>query len=65
MDVIGVTQDDGGGFRIHAGDGRYWDEKQAPILGTGFVKGGGAQQVAEHWEWDEDDLPAGWNPCRT
>ena len=54
VDVIGVTQNEGGGFRIHAGDGRYWDEKQAPILGTGFVKGGGAQQIPELWAWDDD-----------
>ncbi len=54
VDVIGVTRNDGGGFRIHAGDGRHWDEKQAPILGTGFLKGGGARQVAGLWNWDED-----------
>ncbi|HEY0295216.1 MAG TPA: NAD(P)/FAD-dependent oxidoreductase, partial [Bordetella sp.] len=54
VDVIGITQNAGGGFRIHAGDGRYWDEKQAPILGTGFLQGGGAQQIAELWDWDED-----------
>lgn len=54
VDVIGVTQNEGGGFRIHAGDGRYWDEKRAPILGTGFVKGGGAQQISELWAWDDD-----------
>lgn len=54
VDVIGVTQNEGGGFRIHAGDGRYWDEKQAPILGTGFLKGGGAQQIAALWDWDDD-----------
>ncbi|KGD86692.1 thioredoxin reductase [Achromobacter sp. RTa] len=54
VDVVGLTRHEGGGFRIHAGDGRYWDEKQAPILGTGFLKGGGARQIAELWEWDDD-----------
>jgi len=54
VDVIGVTRDPAGGFRIHAGDGRYWDEEQPPILGTGFVKGGGARQIAELWDWDAD-----------
>ncbi|PRE45439.1 NAD(P)/FAD-dependent oxidoreductase [Burkholderia multivorans] len=54
VDVIAVTQNEGGGFRIHAGDGRYWDERQAPILGTGFVKGGGVQQIAHLWAWDDD-----------
>lgn len=54
VDVIGVTRHDKGGFRIHAGDGRYWDERQAPILGTGFAKGGGARQIAGLWAWDDD-----------
>ncbi|OZI31115.1 thioredoxin reductase [Bordetella genomosp. 10] len=54
VDVIAVTQNEAGGYRIHAGDGRYWDEKQAPILGTGFQKGGGARQIAELWAWDDD-----------
>lgn len=54
VDVIGLTRDAAGGFRIHAGDGRYWDEKAAPILGTGFLKGGGARQIAELWDWDAD-----------
>jgi cation diffusion facilitator CzcD-associated flavoprotein CzcO len=54
VDVIGLTRNAAGGFRIHAGDGRYWDEKAAPILGTGFLKGGGARQIAELWDWDED-----------
>jgi len=54
VEVIGVTRNNNDGFRVHAGDGRYWDEKQPPILGTGFVKGGGAQQIAPLWGWDED-----------
>jgi len=53
VDVIAVTQHDTGGFRIHAGDGRFWDDAHAPILATGFVPGGGAQQIAELWDWDE------------
>lgn len=43
----------GPGFRIIAKDGRHWDSATAPILGTGFLKGGGARQIAECWEWNE------------
>ncbi len=51
VDVVKVTQPAQGGFRIHAADGRYWDEEQPPILGTGFLKGGGARQIADLWAW--------------
>ncbi|MBK5011943.1 NAD(P)-binding domain-containing protein [Pseudomonas sp. S60] len=53
VDVVEVSCDNQGGVRVHAGDGRYWDSQTPPILGTGFVKGGGARQIAEHWSWDE------------
>ncbi|MBM5585454.1 NAD(P)-binding domain-containing protein [Burkholderia pseudomallei] len=53
-DVIEVTLDTAGGYRIHASDGRYWDAAQAPILGTGFLKGGGARQIADLWEWNDE-----------
>ena len=53
-DVVEVTYEVDRGFRIHVADGRCWDVKQAPILGTGFLKGGGAQQIKELWMWDED-----------
>lgn len=54
VDVVEVTMDAGGGYRVHAADGRFWDVDQPPILGTGFLKGGGARQIAELWDWDED-----------
>lgn len=53
--VVEVTREVGGGFRIHSADGRYWDVKQAPILGTGFLKGGGARQIKDLWLWDDED----------
>lgn len=57
VDVLAVTQEAGGQYRIHAADGRYWDEPQPPILGTGFLKGGGARQIAELWAWDDEGRP--------
>lgn len=53
-DVVEVTLDSAGGYRIHAADGRHWEEAQPPILGTGFLKGGGAQQIADLWEWNDE-----------
>ncbi len=53
-DVVAVLQKAGGGFRIHAADGRHWDTKSPPILGTGFLKGGGARQIADLWEWNDE-----------
>jgi len=46
------------GFRIHAADGRQWEAARPPILGTGFVGGGGARQIAGLWAWsDADEVP--------
>lgn len=53
-DVVEVTVDTEGSYRIHAADGRHWDELQAPILGTGFLKGGGARQIADLWDWNDE-----------
>lgn len=53
-DVIEVTTDADGGFRIHAADGRHWDSAVPPVLGTGFLKGGGARQIAELWDWNDE-----------
>jgi len=53
VDVMAVTAGERGGWRIHAADGRHWDDAQPPILGTGFLKGGGAQQIADLWGWDD------------
>lgn len=52
-DVVEVSADADGGARIHAADGRYWDSLTPPILGTGFLKGGGATQITDFWSWDE------------
>ncbi len=54
-DVVEVTQEGDHSFRVHAADGRHWDVQQAPILGTGFLKGGGARQIKELWLWDDED----------
>lgn len=51
-DVVEVSVDADGGARIHAADGRYWDSQTPPVLGTGFLKGGGATQIAELWAWN-------------
>lgn len=53
VNVVEVADLDGG-YRIHGKDGRHWDTSEPPILGTGFVKGGGAQQIKDLWMWDED-----------
>ncbi|AFJ01933.1 Thioredoxin reductase [Methylophaga frappieri] len=41
-------------FHVHAEDGRSWSINHAPILATGFLSGGGAQQIASLWAWDND-----------
>ena len=53
-DVVEVTHDANRGFRVHTADGRYWDEMQPPILGTGFLKGGAARQIEELWMWNDE-----------
>ncbi|WP_251863532.1 NAD(P)/FAD-dependent oxidoreductase [Achromobacter sp. Marseille-Q4962] len=53
VDVMAVTRASAGGYRVHAGDGRFWDTAQPPVLGTGFIGGGGARQIADLWEWDD------------
>ncbi len=52
--VIEVTQNADHSFRVHTADGRHWDVEQQPILGTGFLKGGGARQIKDLWMWDDD-----------
>ncbi len=52
--VVEITREVDSGFRIHTADGRHWDAKQAPILGTGFLKGGGARQIKDLWMWDDE-----------
>lgn len=53
-DVAEVSHHAGGGYCIHAADGRHWEASQPPILGNGFLNGGGATQIAELWDWHED-----------
>ncbi len=55
VNVVEVTQNDDGDFRVYAADGQYWDTAVEPILGTGFLKGGGARQIKDLWMWDYDD----------
>jgi len=52
-EVTEVSDAEAGGFRIHAADGRCWDSEHRPVLGTGFVSGGGAHQVESLWDWDD------------
>ena len=54
VNVVEVTNESNDIFRVHAKDGRHWDVKQAPILGTGFIKGGGAGQIRDLWDWNEE-----------
>ncbi|MDO4637911.1 MAG: NAD(P)-binding domain-containing protein [Lautropia sp.] len=51
----GVVTEDIFKYRIYAADGRSWVCERPPILGTGFLSGGGARQIAELWDWNEDD----------
>ena len=51
-DIVEVVANAESGFSIHAADGRQWACEQPPILGTGFLSGGGATQINELWEWD-------------
>ncbi len=53
-DVVKITDNNESDIIVHAADGRSWTAKQSPILGTGFVKGGGAVQIADLWTWDND-----------
>lgn len=53
-DVVEVSQTDAGGYCINAADGRHWECDNRPVLGTGFISGGGARQIEDLWEWDDD-----------
>ncbi|WP_269321318.1 NAD(P)-binding domain-containing protein [Halomonas sp. BC04] len=54
VDVVSVSRSEHGGFRIRAADDRRWDVAEPPILGTGFLKGGGANQIAHLWDWSDE-----------
>ncbi|WP_019605984.1 NAD(P)/FAD-dependent oxidoreductase [Teredinibacter turnerae] len=47
--VIEVTHNEDGSYRVHSANGCFWDTEQPPILGTGFLKGGGAIQIKDLW----------------
>ncbi|GGJ87130.1 NAD(P)/FAD-dependent oxidoreductase [Pseudomonas matsuisoli] len=53
-DVMAVDRRSSDDFHIIAGDGRAWNAFYPPILGTGFFKGGGARQIEEFWDWDDE-----------
>lgn len=58
-DVISVlkTSSPDGGYRIHTANGRAWCSHQQPILGTGFLCGGGARQLAPFFDWNASGFP--------
>ncbi|OLU26972.1 thioredoxin reductase [Pseudomonas sp. PA15(2017)] len=43
--------------RVRSSDGRVWLSENAPILGTGFLSGGGARQIEECFDWAENGKP--------
>ena len=53
-DVIALEEEEGG-IRILAGDGRSWLSGAAPVLATGF--GSGTDPVSEWFDYDSDGLP--------
>lgn len=53
-DVVEVVRCADGGFHIRAADGRCWEAAQPPVLGTGFLAGGGARQIARLWDWTDE-----------
>lgn len=52
--VVEVSKDAANEFQIHTADGRHWKSLIPPILGTGFLSGGGASLISDLWEWSED-----------
>lgn len=56
VDVTTVERKDDW-YRIQAADGRVWLVEQPPILGTGFLGGGGARQVETLFHWNDAGLP--------
>ncbi|HCL78125.1 NAD(P)/FAD-dependent oxidoreductase [Stutzerimonas nitrititolerans] len=56
VDVVTVERNNDW-YRILAADGRVWLTDQPPVLGTGFVSGGGARQVEALFDWNEAGLP--------
>lgn len=45
------------GFAVQAEDGRVFTTAHAPILGTGFLRGGGAQVIRNSFDWTPDGRP--------
>lgn len=52
-DVNLVTKNDSGSYEVATKDGRSWQTQQSPIIGTGFIKGGGASQIFDLWGWND------------
>lgn len=50
--VESVQKSDWDGYEVVSSDGRLWHTEAPPILGTGFVQGGGATQIRNLWQWD-------------
>ncbi|NIF21647.1 NAD(P)/FAD-dependent oxidoreductase [Candidatus Pantoea multigeneris] len=44
-------------YRVNTADGRAWCTHQRPILGTGFICGGGACQIAPFFDWGSEGQP--------
>lgn len=53
VDVNLAIKEESGDFQVYAKDGRSWQTSQKPIIGTGFIKGGGASQISDLWDWNE------------
>jgi putative flavoprotein involved in K+ transport len=54
VNVVEVSKESQGHYYIYAADGRFWESANAPILGTGFIKGGGARQIQDLWFWGDN-----------
>lgn len=53
-DVNSVIKNASGSYEIIAEDTRRWVTTERPIIGTGFIQGGGASQIKELWSWNDD-----------
>lgn len=55
-DITQVSRNNGW-YRIQAKDGRIWLTETRPVLGTGFMGGGGARQIEKLFNWREKAVP--------
>lgn len=56
VNVVEVSQTSSG-YQVHSADTRSWSGAHPPILGTGFIKGGGANQIKALWQWSDEGYP--------